>query len=99
MRQNQFHAILIFRITPTRTWRFAAYPHITRTQKAEKKKLGQKFIFQLGTLSHTESLSGSNSINLITNASHHISTNGKVTSYPYKNQQQPTIPLFALTKG
>ena len=36
VRQNQLRANLIFLITPTTTWQFAAYPHITGTQKAAK---------------------------------------------------------------
>jgi len=45
MRQNQLRAILIFLITLTTTWQFAAYRYTDSV-----KKLEQKVIFQLGTL-------------------------------------------------
>ena len=44
-------------------------------------------------------MNASSSINLSTNSCHHIFSNGKAPVHTHKKQQQPIIPLFALTKG
>ena len=61
-----------------------------------RKNLKQKLIFQRVHSLHTELMNVSHSINLFTNSYDHIFTNGSST-LSYK-PQQPTIPLFALTK-
>ena len=98
MRPNQLRAILTFLITPTTTWQFAAYPYTTETQKAVKlsnKNLSFNWVHSI----HKGLTNVSPSTNLFTNSCHHISTNGKAPLYSRINQQHPTIPLFAPTKG
>ena len=64
-----------------------------------RKNLEQKLIFQLGTLSPHGINERLSSINLFTNSCNHTSTNGKAPLHSLIKPQQPTIPLFALTKG
>ena len=59
------------------------------------KSLEQKFIFQLGTLSHTELMNTSHSTNLFTNSCDHISTNGKVPVCSHINHNTPQF-LYSL---
>ena len=59
--------------------------------RESRKNLEQKFIFQIGTLyPHA-----SHPINLFTNSSHHISTNGKAPSHPHKTNNNPQF-LYSL---
>ena len=97
MPQSQLHAILIFLITPTTTWLFAAYPYTTETQKAVKIS-NKNLFFNWAHSIHTESMNASHSINLFTNSRYPISTNSKAPPHTYK-PTTTTIPLFAPTKG
>ena len=63
-----------------------------------RKTLEQKLIFNWVHSLHTESMNASHYTNLFTNSCDHIFSNGKAPLHSYK-PQQPTIPLFALTKG
>ena len=64
-----------------------------------RKKIKKKSFFNQAHAIHTESMNASYTINLFTNSCDRISTNAKALSRPHKNQQQLTIPVFALTKG
>ena len=97
MRPNQSRVILVFLITPTTTRLFAGYSYTKGTQKAAKISNKNSFFNWVHSL-HTELMNASHSTNLFTNSCDHISTNGKARLHSYK-PQQPTILLFALTKG
>ena len=97
MRQNQLRAILIFLLTPTTTWQFAAYPYTTGTRRAAK--ISEKIHFQLGTPYLHRINECLTAISLFANSCHHITTNGLALPHPHKNQQQPTISLFHSDEG
>ena len=90
--------LVLFLITPTKRSQFEDYPYATGTQKAAKVS-NKNSSFNWVHSIHTGSKNASHSTNLFTNLCHHISTNAKAPRQPRINQQHPTIPLFALTKG
>ena len=97
MRQKQSRAILIFLVIPTSTWQFALF---TPWKHGKPQIFKKNIIFQLGIHAiHRESMNVPPCINLFTNSRRHLSTNGKARTHTHKNQQQPIIPLFALTKA
>ena len=94
MRQNQLRAISITLITDMTICGLSLLFGNTDSSK----NLEETFIFQLGTL-YPHGINDRLSFQLIySNSCHHISTNGKAPPHPHKNQQQPTIHLFAMTK-
>jgi len=98
MQPNQLRAILIFQITPTKTWQFAGYPYTTGTQKAAKVS-NKNSSFNWANSILTGSMNASHSTNPPTNSWHHTPTNSQAPPHSHTNPQHPTIPPLAPTTG